>query len=141
VLYRNVVEMFPDVVIEDPWLEDEAREALRGAEHRLSFDAPIHSLDDLDGLEVAPRWLNIKPSRFGTLRELLEVIEACEDRGITMYGGGQFELGPGRRQIQRLASVFYADAPNDVAPSVYNEGPPKPGMPSSPLPAPDGAGF
>ena len=26
-----------------------------------------------------------------------------------MYGGGQFELGPGRRQIQRLASVFYAD--------------------------------
>jgi L-alanine-DL-glutamate epimerase-like enolase superfamily enzyme len=128
-------------VIEDAWLEGEAREALRGAEERLSFDAPIHSLDDLDDLAVEPRWLNVKPSRFGTLRGLLECIEACEERGITMYGGGQFELGPGRRQIQRLASLFYADAPNDVAPSVYNEGPPKPGMPASPLPAPDGVGF
>ena len=141
VLYRAVVESFPDVVIEDAWLEGEAREALRGAEERLSFDAPIHSLDDLDDLAVEPRWLNVKPSRFGTLRGLLECIEACEERGITMYGGGQFELGPGRRQIQRLASLFYADAPNDVAPSVYNEGPPKPGMPASPLPAPDGVGF
>jgi L-alanine-DL-glutamate epimerase-like enolase superfamily enzyme len=140
-LYRAVIESFPDVVIEDPSLEGECREALRGAEDRLSFDAPIHSIDDVDDLAVEPRWLNIKPSRFGTLRRLLECIEACEERGIRMYGGGQFELGPGRRQIQRLASVFYRDAANDVAPSVYNEGPPRPGLPSSPLPPPDGAGF
>ena len=58
-----------------------------------------------------------------------------------MYGGGQFELGPGRRQIQRLASVFYADGPNDVAPSEYNEGRRAPGLPQSPLPPPEGAGF
>ena len=58
-----------------------------------------------------------------------------------MYGGGQFELGPGRRQIQRLASVFYADAPNDVAPREYNEGPAREGLPRSPLPPPDGIGF
>jgi hypothetical protein len=140
-LYRAVVESFPDVVIEDAWLEGECREALRGAEDRLSFDAPIHSLDDVDDLPIEPRWLNIKPSRFGTVRRLLECIEACEERGIQMYGGGQFELGPGRRQIQRVASIFYADAPNDVAPSVYNEGPPRPGMPASPLPPPEGVGF
>jgi hypothetical protein len=140
-LYRAVVEELPGVVIEDPWLEDGLSEALAGAEDRLSFDAPIHSLGDLDGLPLEPRWLNIKPSRFGTLRSLLGTIEACEERGIQMYGGGQFELGPGRPQIQRLASVFYPDGPNDVAPSVYNEGEPREGLPQSPLPPNDEPGF
>jgi hypothetical protein len=128
-------------VIEDAWLGDGCLDALAGAEGRLSFDAPIHSWADVGKLAVEPRWLNIKPSRFGTIRGLLECIERCDEHGIRMYGGGQFELGPGRRQIQTLASVFYAEGPNDVAPSVYNEGPPRPGMPQSPLPPGDGAGF
>jgi hypothetical protein len=85
--------------------------------------------------------LNVKPSRFGTVRKLVECIEACEERGVRMYGGGQFELGHGRAQIQKLASLFYADGPNDVAPSAYNEGGPNPDLPRSPLPAPDGVGF
>jgi hypothetical protein len=140
-LYRAVAESFPDVVIEDPWLEDGCREALSGAEERLSFDAPVHSLAQLDGLPLEPRWLNVKPSRFGTVRGLLETIEACEERGIRMYGGGQYELGPGRGQIQRLASVFYPDGPNDVAPSEYNEGGPRPGLSQSPLPPFRGPGF
>jgi len=140
-LYRAVVEELPDVVIEDAWLEDGLREALAGAEDRLSFDAPVHSLADLDGLPLEPRWLNIKPSRFGTVRSLLETIEACEERGIRLYGGGQYELGPGRLQIQRLASVFYPDGPNDVAPSAYNEGEPREGLPQSPLPGTDGPGL
>jgi hypothetical protein len=140
-LYRAIVEELPDAVIEDAWLEDGCREALAGAEDRLSFDAPIHSLADLDGLPLEPRWLNIKPSRFGTVRGLLETIDACEERGIQLYGGGQYELGHGRQQIQRLASVFYPDGPNDVAPSEYNEGEPREGLPESPLPAPEGPGF
>jgi hypothetical protein len=140
-LYRRVARALPEAVLEDAWLEDGLREALAGAEDRLSFDAPIHSWDDVEGLPLEPRWLNIKPSRFGTLERLLECIDECEERGIRMYGGGQFELGPGRLQIQKLASVFYADAPNDVAPSEYNEGAARPGLPASPLPAPDGAGF
>jgi hypothetical protein len=140
-LYRAVAEELPDVVIEDPWLEDGLREALAGAEDRLSFDAPVHSLSDLEGLPLEPRWLNIKPSRFGTVRGLLETIEACEERGIRLYGGGQYELGPGRPQIQRLASVFYPDGPNDVAPSVYNEGEPREGLPQSPLPPRTEPGF
>jgi len=140
-LYRAVVEEFPDAVIEDASLEDGCREALNGAEARLSFDAPVHSLADLDALPLQPRWLNVKPSRFGTVRKLVECIEACEERGIRMYGGGQFELGPGRRQIQRLASLFYAAGPNDVAPSEYNEGGARPGLTTSPLQSPEGIGF
>jgi hypothetical protein len=140
-LYRAIVEELPDVIIEDAWLEDGLREALTSAEGRLSFDAPIHSLADLNGLPLAPRWLNIKPSRFGRARELLDTIEACEERGIAMYGGGQYELGPGRPQIQRLASVFYPDGPNDVAPSAYNEGEPREGLPQSPLPPSEAVGF
>ncbi len=140
-LYRAIAEELPDVVIEDAWLEDGCLEALAGAEDRLSFDAPIHSLADLNGLSVAPQWLNIKPSRFGTVRELLATIEAAEERGIRMYGGGQYELGPGRLHIQRLASVFYPDGPNDIAPSAYNEGEPREGLPQSPLAPPAGPGL
>jgi hypothetical protein len=140
-LYRRVAAGFPEAVLEDAWLEGDCGEALRDAQDRLSFDAPVHSWDDVESLPVEPRWLNIKPSRFGTLRGLLECIAECEERGIAMYGGGQFELGPGRTQIQKLASVFYADAPNDVAPSEYNEGPARPGLATSPLPPPEGPGF
>jgi hypothetical protein len=139
--YRLLAERFPDAVIEDAALTGECRAALAGALDRLSFDAPIHSLADIDALDVSPRWMNIKPSRFGTVKRLLEAIEACEQRAIRMYGGGQFELGRGRKQIQALASAFYADGPNDVAPAEYNLGGPRPGLPSSPLPAFGAVGF
>jgi hypothetical protein len=135
-LYRAVVELFAEAVIEDAWLEGECGEVLRGEEGRLSFDAPIHSVNDLLALPVRPGRLNVKPSRFGTIGRLLECIEHCDGDGIRMYGGGQFELGPGRRQIQALASLFYPDGPNDVAPADYNMGAPRPGLPRSPLPAP-----
>jgi len=139
--YRTVAAALPDVVIEDAWLEDGCLEALAGAEHRLSFDAPVHSLSDFDALPIEPRWLNVKPSRFGTVRGLFECIEACLDRGVQLYGGGQFELGPGRLQIQRLASLFYADGPNDVAPAAYNEGGPRPGLSRSPVSVDEGPGL
>jgi hypothetical protein len=135
-LYRAVAELFPDAVLEDPALTPETRAALDGAEERLSFDAPIHSLADLDALPLAVRWLNVKPSRFGPLARLFECIDACEQRGIRMYGGGQFELRCGRGQIQALASLFYPDAPNDVAPVGYNAPEPQSGLPRSPLEPP-----
>jgi hypothetical protein len=41
-----------------------------------------------------------------------------------------------------LAALFHADAPNDVAPSAYNEDDPPGGLPASPLaPRPETAGF
>jgi hypothetical protein len=140
-LYRTAVELFPDAVIEDAWLEGEFGELLAGEAGRLSFDALVHSLADLRGLPVEPGWLNVKPSRFGTLQRLLECIEYCEENGIRMYGGGQFELGVGRSHIQALASLFYPDGPNDVAPKEYNLSDPRPGLPRSPLPPPERVGF
>ena len=59
-----------------------------------------------------------------------------------MYGGGMGELGVGRGQIELLAALFHADAPNDVAPSAYNEDDPAGGLPASPLaPRPAATGF
>jgi hypothetical protein len=140
-LYRSVIELFPEVVIEDASLEGECGDVLQGHERQLSFDAPIHSVDDVRALAGQPGWMNIKPSRFGTLERLLECIEYCDANRIRMYGGGQFELDVGRRQIQTLASVFYPGGPNDVAPSEYNTGAPRGGLPQSPLPALSNAGF
>ncbi len=130
-LYRSVADIFPEAIIEDPALTDETRDALSAAEERISWDAPIHSTDDIAARD--PRYCNIKPSRFGPVKRLFDAIDHCRAHRITMYGGGQFELGPGRVHIQRLASLFYADSPNDVAPSAYNEGGSRPGLAQSPL--------
>ena len=51
-----------------------------------------------------------------------------------MYGGGQYELGPGRGHIQYQASMFHPEAPNDTSPVEFH-GQPRPGMPTSPIPA------
>jgi hypothetical protein len=78
--------------------------------------------------------VNVKPSRLGGLRPLLAAYEYCEANDIMMYGGGQFELGVGRGQIQYLAAIFHPDGPNDVAPGGYNFVQPPEGLPASPLP-------
>ena len=86
--------------------------------------------------------VNIKPSRLGGLRNLLDAYDYCAERGIGNYGGGQFELGVGRGQNQYLASLFHPDAPNDVAPTGFNLPETPPGLPSSPLPPqPSASGF
>jgi hypothetical protein len=132
--YERIVTRFPEAWIEDPKLTPPLREALRGAEDRVTWDAPIHSVADVRALEWTPRMINVKPSRFGSLRELMATYDFLRDAGIGAYGGGQTELGPGRGQIQYLASLFHPDAPNDVAPSGYNEPAPPRGLPGSPLP-------
>ena len=134
-LYGRVATAFPDAWIEDARLTDETRPVLEPHARRLTWDFPIHSAADVDALPYPPACLNSKPSRFGSVERLLDFYDACEERGIAVYGGGQFELGPGRGQIQHLASLFHADAPNDVAPKEFNEGGPRPGLPQSPLPA------
>jgi L-alanine-DL-glutamate epimerase-like enolase superfamily enzyme len=133
-LYRLAAESFPEAWIEDPNLDEDADAAAALEPHRarITWDAPIHSVDDVDALPFPPRTLNVKPSRFGTLRRLFTFYETCEERGIALYGGGQFELGPGRGHIQHLASLFHPDAPNDVAPAAFN-GRPREGLPESPL--------
>ena len=71
VLYRSAAELFPDAVLEDAALTEETRVALAGALTGLSWDAPIHSLADVDALTIPPRFLNIKPWRFGSARAAL----------------------------------------------------------------------
>jgi L-alanine-DL-glutamate epimerase-like enolase superfamily enzyme len=141
-LYRRVVEAFPEAWIEDPALTAETDAVLAPYRDRFSWDAPIHSIEDIEALPYPPRMVNIKPSRLGGLRNLLDAYDYCAERGIGGYGGGQFELGAGRGQNQYLASLFHADAPNDVAPTGFNLPDPPAGLPSSPLaPAPAPVGF
>ena len=142
-LYGLVVESLPAALIEDPDLAAPDKAAVLENHHeRITWDAVIHSVADVDALRFPPRTLNCKPSRFGSIRRLLDFYDVCADRGISLYGGGQFELGPGRGQIQYLASLFHPDAPNDVAPSEYNLPQPPSTLPGSPLePAPDTIGF
>jgi hypothetical protein len=141
-LYARVAIGFPEAWIEDPELTDETAPVLAPHRERITWDAPIHSVGDIHALSFPPRMLNFKPSRFGSVRALFEGYDYCAEQGIGIYGGGQFELGPGRGQIQYLASVFHPDAPNDVAPGAYNHPEPAPGLPTSPLePAPSTVGF
>jgi L-alanine-DL-glutamate epimerase-like enolase superfamily enzyme len=135
VLYRRVVEAFPHAWIEDPALTAETDAVLAAHRDRFSWDAPIHSIVDIESLPYPPRMVNIKPSRLGGLRSLLDAYDYCAERSIGNYGGGQFDLGVGRAQNQYLASIFHADAPNDVAPTGFNLPSPPPDLPSSPLPA------
>jgi L-alanine-DL-glutamate epimerase-like enolase superfamily enzyme len=142
VLYRRVAEAFPEAWIEDPALTPETDEVLAGDRERFSWDAIIHSIADIETLPYPPKMVNIKPSRLGGLKNLLEAYDYCAERGIGNYGGGQFELGVGRGQNQYLASIFHADAPNDVAPTGFNLPSPPAGLPCSPLtPSPDATGF
>jgi L-alanine-DL-glutamate epimerase-like enolase superfamily enzyme len=141
-LYGRVVAAFPDAWIEDPALTDETRPVLAGQEDRVTWDAPIHSIADIESLPFPPRMVNVKPSRFGGLRALCDCYDYLEERSIGAYGGGQFELGPGRGHIQYLASLFHPDTPNDVAPAGYNVPDPPADLPTSPLePRPSEIGF
>ena len=117
VLYGRVVAAFPDAWLEDPDVVTDGTAAALADEHdRITWDAPIHSIADIEALPFAPRMVNLKPSRIGGLRKLCDTYDYCAEHGIGAYGGGQFELGPGRGQAQYLASLFHPDTPNDLAP-------------------------
>jgi L-alanine-DL-glutamate epimerase-like enolase superfamily enzyme len=143
VLYRRVAEAFPTAWLEDPDVESASTaEVLAAEHHRITWDAPIHSVRDIDELPFPPRMVNIKPSRLGGLEQLCVTYDLCRQRGIGAYGGGQFELGPGRGQAQLLAAIFHPDAPNDLAPPGFNAEVPAAGLPPSPLdPRPSASGF
>ncbi len=141
-MYERVIAAFPDALLEDGHDLPEVRALLEPEAHRISYDAPIHAVEDLDAQPLPPRAVNVKPCRVASLRPLLDVYAACEERGLIMYGGGMGELDVGRGQIQLLASLFHADGPNDTAPGGYNADTPAADLPASPLPpAPAATGF
>lgn len=141
--YRRVADAFPDAWLEDPDLDAPGiADALAEDRHRITWDAPIHSIADIEALPFPPRMVNVKPSRFGGLQRLCDAYDYCVEHGIAAYGGGQFELGVGRGQAQYLAALFHPDGPNDLAPGGYNLPTPPDGLPQSPLPPrPAATGF
>lgn len=132
-LYARVASAFPDAWLEDPSLRADALAALKPHLGRVTWDAPVTSASDLERVPVAPAAVNVKPARIGTLRRLFELYAYCAHAGLPIYGGGTFELGPGRRQLQYLAALFHPDGPNDVAPVVYNRPRLPHAIPRSPL--------
>ncbi|QZA88161.1 hypothetical protein K0C01_10230 [Salinarchaeum sp. IM2453] len=132
-LYRRIIDGFPEALIEDPALTETTRPLFEGHEGRVTWDYPIRSVETVERLPWEPAWINIKPSRFGSVQALFDTIEYCLNNGIQMFGGGQFELGVGRGHLHALASLFYPDAPNDIALKEYNDPTPSSGLPSSPL--------
>ncbi len=111
----------PEALIEDalagPWSASLST--------RLSFDAPFTSARALDALPVRPAAVNLKPARMGGVLEALACAERCAREGIAVYVGGMFEVGVGRPQLRALAALLCPDAPNDVAPLVPPERPPR----------------
>jgi L-alanine-DL-glutamate epimerase-like enolase superfamily enzyme len=141
-LYRMVAEGFPDAWLEDPDLTEETDPVLEPHRDRITWDAPIHSVEDIESRPFRPKMVNIKPSRFGPLSRLFAAYDFCDAEGIGAYGGGQTELSVGRGHIQYLASLFHPDTPNDVAPGGYNNPDTPEGLPASPLqPAAEPVGF
>jgi hypothetical protein len=134
-MYERVIAAFPDALLEDAHDLPEVAELLESEAQRISYDAPIQSVQDIDATPLTPRAVNIKPCRVGDLRSLFDVYAACEARSLITYGGGMGELDVARGQIQLLASLFHPDGPNDTAPSGFNVDTPAADLPPSPLPA------
>ena len=132
-MYEAVLERFDGAILEDPHDRPDVAALVAPHSARVSFDAPIATVDDIENAAFGARTVNVKPSRIGSVRTLLEVYAHCEGRGIAMYGGGMGEVGVARGQIELLAALFHPDGPNDVAPSAYNLPDLPAGLPESPL--------
>ena len=105
----------------DAWLEDPPSAALvREApwRPRIALDGYVGGTADLASLAIEPGAVNVKPARVGGPIEALRLLEECSRRSWEAYIGGMFEAGPGRRQARVLASLFTAEAWNDLAPIV-----------------------
>jgi L-alanine-DL-glutamate epimerase-like enolase superfamily enzyme len=132
-MYEAVLARFDGVVLEDPHDRPDVDALIAPHAARVSFDAPIATVADVEAAAFGARIVNVKPSRIGGLRALSDVYEHCAANGLRMYGGGMGEVGIARGQIELLAALFHPDGPNDVAPSAYNLPDLPDGLPASPL--------
>ena len=102
-LYLAVAEKFGDAYLEDPDINDETRDLLAPFDDRITWDAPLHSLADVK--EMARKAINSKPSRFGSLEELLSIYELLRperDRGLRRRPG-RAPVRPRADPVPRLA--------------------------------------
>jgi hypothetical protein len=141
-LYRLVADDLQEAWIEDPGDSPETDAILDAHLGRVTWDEPVHSIEDVLAFPTLPRMINVKPCRSGSIQRLFDLYDGCAERGIGTYGGGSYELGVGRGHLQALASLFSPFAPNDVAPGGYNDPELAPDLPRSPLePRLDRVGF
>ena len=107
--------------IPEAWLEDPPAQAVTLDRHgdwirRVALDGYILAAVDLDDPEIPPAAVNVKAPRVGGWLEALRCLEGCRRRGLHAYMGGMFEVDVGRSQARVLASLYTADAWNDLAP-------------------------
>ncbi len=69
-LYRRVVDGLPGIWLEDPAIENDTRPILEEVAPQITWDAVIHSVEDIEALPWPPKTVNVKPSRFGSVRRL-----------------------------------------------------------------------
>ena len=134
-LYRRVVEAFPDAWLEDPDVVDPATaEVLAGAprpDHlgradpldRRHRGAPVRAADG-QHQAVADR-------RPGEALRDLRLLRRAPDRRLRRRSDRARARAAARRSTSRRCSI--PTRPNDLAPSAYNEPQPPPGLPPSPL--------
>ncbi len=87
-LYDHVLTAFPHAYLEDPHDLPEIGQRLGDHLERVSYDAPIHTAEDIGTTPLAAHVVNVKPARIGSLRRLLEVYARCARERRPMYGGG-----------------------------------------------------
>jgi hypothetical protein len=109
--------------IPEAWIEDPPALAVtldRDGDwrERVSLDGYVLAAVDLDDPEIPPAAVNVKAPRVGGWMEALRCLEACRRRGLHAYIGGMFEVDAGRSQARILASLYTAEAWNDLAPLV-----------------------
>ena len=104
-LYRRVAEGFPKAYLEDPALTDETELVLEPHRERVTWDAPIHSVADVEALMFPPRTLNsqavaLRPARRAA--RLLRLLRRARDRPLRrrhVRAGAGSRAGP----VPRLA--------------------------------------
>ena len=133
-LYRMVAEGLPDAWLEDPDLSvPEADAVLEPHRDRITWDAPIHSVADIEALPFKPKTVNIKPSRFGPARGAVRRLRLLRGaRASAPTAAARASSASGRDHIQYLAAIFHPDTPNDTGPREFNTPDPPDGLPESP---------
>lgn len=132
----RIAEALPSATLEDVAPGKATKLVAEENAERLSWDAPILGVAEIKALPIKAKRMNVKPSRIGSIEELLRVHDRLDKLGAERYGGGQFELSVGRGQIILLASLLHPDGANDVAPVEFHAFKAGDAVPSSPLEAP-----
>ncbi len=141
-LYRRVIEGLPDAWIEDPALDDSTAGLLERHRNLITWDEPVRSVSDIEALPSRPVMLKREAlplrQRASGVRHL-RLLRHARHRRLWRR---DVRAGSGTGQLQYLASLFHADAPNDVAPAGYNLPSPPHDLPHSPVaPEPHPTGF